>query len=157
MDNEIGIRLEYLIRHFEMTKKSFAISIEYSPGNITDWIKGRYKPSSKALINIEKVYGVSQKWLMEGIGSMFVKTNTDALVSDISTDTSSNSFNKVIDLTEEELKIITLFRQLNDKEKNKIEGMLEMKVAESQQLKRGMSSSSYLNGEESATLEKGTA
>lgn len=59
-------------------------------------------------------------------------------------------------LTEEEIRIIELFRQLDDKNKIKIEGMLEIKVAESQCTQK-TTSSSYQNGEDAATYKKGTA
>lgn len=105
----IGERLEFTLKYFNITKKDFALSIKYSPGNITDWIKGRYKPSSRALINIEKKYNISQKWLIEGTGKMFIN-NTDAK-------------KKIdIELTSDEVLLIQTYRKLDRKSKKKIEG-----------------------------------
>lgn len=79
-----------------------------------------------------------------------------------SEDNNSNSqiqqdINFIVELSAEEARIIELFRQLDNIEKIKIEGILENKVSESRDIKRGMSSN-YQNGEEVATLEnRGTA
>jgi transcriptional regulator with XRE-family HTH domain len=153
MYNDIGNRLETIIKYFKITKKDFAISIEYSPGNVTDWVKGRYKPSSKALINIEKNYGVSQKWLMEGIGDMFIK-NTDVSIPEISNGPSPNYITRLGNLSDEEMHFIELIRQLDDHEKAKIEGMLELKVAEAQSAKKELSYPYQNGGEDAATDEK---
>lgn len=69
--HKIGERLEIAIKKLKITKKEFANSIDYSPGNVTDWIKGRYKPSAKALINMENIYHISQRWLLEGNENCF--------------------------------------------------------------------------------------
>jgi len=142
---DIGKRLEELIDFLQITKKDFARSIEYSPGNVTDWTKGRYKPSTKALSNIEKVYGVSQKWLLEGEGNMMIDTdfsNTDSRINE-----------ELGNITDDEIQLIKTYRMLNDKQKGKLEGYLERFIDESMEVKRGMSST-YQNGEEAATREK---
>ncbi|WP_206458890.1 helix-turn-helix domain-containing protein [Anaerovorax sp. IOR16] len=143
--SDIGKRLEELIDFLQITKKDFARSIEYSPGNVTDWTKGRYKPSTKALSNIEKVYGVSQKWLLEGEGDMMIDTdfsNTDSRINE-----------ELGSITDDEIQLIKTYRMLNDKQKGKLEGYLERFIDESMEVKRGMSST-YQNGEEAATREK---
>lgn len=129
MNIDIGERLELILKHYRLTKKQFAESISYSPGNITDWIKGRYKPSSKALINIENIYKISQNWLINGDGNMFI--------SDLSNLKSDESFNTEISknvsslgiLSEEEINMIRLYRNLSEKDKNKIQGFLEINGA----------------------------
>lgn len=68
------------------------------------------------------------------------------------------NFEKSINtLSEDEVKIIELFRRLNTKDKIKIEGIIESKLMDTNEFKRGISSN-YQNGEEVATLEnRGTA
>lgn len=61
--------------------------------------------------------------------------------------------NQILDeLVEDEIKIIQLYRQLSDKDKIKIEGILEMKVSEANDSLKGRSST-LRNGEEAATEE----
>jgi transcriptional regulator with XRE-family HTH domain len=141
----IGKRLEELIKHLNMTKKDFAKSINYSPGNITDWTKGRYKPSGEALMNMEQIYGVSQIWLLKGEGEMFKKdkTNTD--------------FSKIPglgELTYDEIALIKMYRQLTVKQQGRIEGRIEGYLEDN--AKRG-GSSTYQSGEEAVTREKNLA
>lgn len=57
------------------------------------------------------------------------------------------------ELSDREIRIIELYRQLDEVERIKIEGMLEIKIYESHISKKGMSST-YRNGEEAATREK---
>ena len=56
-------------------------------------------------------------------------------------------------LSDEEIKFIEMLRQVDDHEKAKIEGMLELKIAEAQTTKKEMSSP-YQNGDEEAATEE---
>lgn len=145
MDTTIGERIELILKYYKLTKKQFAESISYSPGNITDWVKGRYKPSSRALINIENTYNISESWLINGIGDMLISNtdNTDLFVTEISKQVSSLGT-----LTKEEINIINLYRKLTDRDKIKIEGIMEMKAAEAE------SSSTYAELSTCQTGEK---
>ncbi|GMQ56708.1 hypothetical protein AN1V17_11020 [Vallitalea sediminicola] len=107
----IGIRLETAIKKLKITKKEFALSIDYSPGNVTDWIKGRYKPSAKALINMENVYNISQKWLLDGKGDIFVIKNTSSLNND--------------NLTTDEIDLLNAYRNLGNHQKGKVRGYID--------------------------------
>lgn len=113
MNTTLAERLEIILKHYKLTQKQFAESINYSPGNITDWIKGRYKPSSRALVNIQNTYKISQNWLINGTGNMFVAEN-------------SNKTSSLGSITEEEINIIKLYRKLSKENKIKIEGIMEM-------------------------------
>ena len=132
MDTNIGDRLDLILKHYKLTKKQFAESISYSPGNITDWIKGRYKPSSKALVNIENIYKISQNWLINGTGTMFI-TDISNINSEkpVNTEISKN-ISSLGSLTEDEINIIKLYRKLTDKDKIKIEGIMEFKATETE-------------------------
>lgn len=146
MDTSIGERLELILRHYNLTKKQFAESISYSPGNITDWIKGRYKPSSKALVNIENIYKVSQNWLINGTGTMFI---TD--ISNTNTEISKN-ISSLGSLTEDEINIIKLYRKLTDKDKIKIEGIMEFKATETESTVTHAESYTCQNGGENKNV-----
>ncbi|WP_113671318.1 helix-turn-helix domain-containing protein [Vallitalea guaymasensis] len=107
----IGIRLETAIKKLKITKKEFANSIDYSPGNVTDWIKGRYKPSAKALINMENVYNLSQKWLIYGEGDIFIIKNTSPSNND--------------ELTKDEFNLLNDYRNLDDYQRGKVRGYID--------------------------------
>lgn len=113
----LGERLEYIIKYFNINKKDFAMSIKYSPGNVTDWIKGRYKPSSRALINIENIYGISQKWLIQGSGSMFIRIPESVIISE--NEFSQENFSSK-NLSLDEIKLIKTYRKLDKKGKKKL-------------------------------------
>jgi len=109
--DRIGERLEKAIMKLQITKKEFAHSIDYSPGNVTDWIKGRYKPSAKALINMENVYDLSQKWLIYGEGDIFIIKNTSPSNND--------------ELTKDEFNLLNDYRNLDDYQKGKVRGYID--------------------------------
>lgn len=152
MDTSIGERLELILRHYNLTKKQFAESISYSPGNITDWIKGRYKPSSKALVNIENIYKVSQNWLINGTGTMFI-TDISNINSEkpVNTEISKN-ISSLGPLTEDEINIIKLYRKLTDKDKIKIEGIMEFKATETESTVTHAESYTCQNGGENKNV-----
>jgi transcriptional regulator with XRE-family HTH domain len=62
----IGERLIYLLNRNNLTPSDFARGINASTGNVGDWLAGRSKPGSKALLKISKFFDVSQEWLLEG-------------------------------------------------------------------------------------------
>lgn len=129
----LGKRLEHILKYFNTTKKDFALSIEYSPGNVTDWIKGRYKPSSRALINIEKKYGISQRWLIEGMGNMFVRPPGNIII-DINKSKISlagNFKNCNIKLTGGEADLIKMYRKLDEKNRRKVVVFIEKLIKSS--------------------------
>lgn len=151
----VGDRLNKLLNTMNMKKIDFAKELDRSTGNISDWLSNKCNPGKRALKTMSEKFGVSDKWIIEGVGDMFIAPKN-------SEDNNSNSqiqqdINFIVELSAEEARIIDLFRQLDNIEKIKIEGILENKVSESRDIKRGMSSN-YQNGEEVATLEnRGTA
>lgn len=56
-------RIFKLVKENKMTAKDFAKTCSLSPGNITDWKKGRSKPSVDALRKIARKYKVQLEWL----------------------------------------------------------------------------------------------
>ncbi len=62
----IGERLIYLLNRGSLSPSDFAKGISASTGNVGDWLAGRSKPGSKALLKISKFFNVSQEWLLEG-------------------------------------------------------------------------------------------
>ena len=67
MEN-IGIRIKQLRKDLELTQKEFAAATGYTNIQIHLVESGRVKPSDKFLQKVGAVFGVSQEWLMTGVG-----------------------------------------------------------------------------------------
>lgn len=113
--NTTAERLCFLIDTLSIKKRDFAASIDISTGNLSDWCSGRSKPSHNALNKIEEVYGISSKWLIDGVGEMYVSQS----------ETRNDEY-----LSTREQHIIEMFRLLSYEDQLKIEGILEYKTAE---------------------------
>ena len=72
----IGNRLKEAVSSLNINQTEFARQIGISPGNISDLIKGRVKPSSDTLAQIFNRYHINIAWLLTGKGSMFIKEKT---------------------------------------------------------------------------------
>jgi len=67
-------RLESILQSLNITQKAFALSIDVSPGNVSDWLsnKRNISPSLEALARISEVYKINLNWLLTGEGEMFL-------------------------------------------------------------------------------------
>lgn len=137
-------RLAILRKERNLSQYKLAEILGYSRGQIGNYEQGTREPDHSTLERFSEFFNVSVDYLL---GNTEIREKSDEILNSKSVETK---------LTDEELRILELFRQLNEKEKIKIEGMLEMKVSEAKDLKRGMSSN-YQNGEEAATLVKDLA
>ena len=66
-------RLSESIRLLSLNKTKFAKEIGVSSGNLTDWIKGRTKPTAEVLVRIHEKFNININWLLTGKGDIFVK------------------------------------------------------------------------------------
>ncbi|WP_027625560.1 helix-turn-helix domain-containing protein [Clostridium lundense] len=141
--NTFGERLKLALKSAGYTQKKITEDLNLSKNAITNYVNGRI-PDAKILYNLSKKLGVTMEWLIDG-----EEPKKEQL----------SGQEKVIqhilgDLTDKEIKFIEMLRQIDDHEKAKIEGMLELKIAEAQATKKEMSYP-YPNGdEEAATKEK---
>lgn len=133
----VGDRLNKLLETLNIKKVDFAKELDRSTGNISDWLSNKCNPGKRALKIMNEKFDVSAKWLIEGEGDMFVnKKINQPITHDIRGELLPHIINPLGDLSEEEINVIKLFRQLDERERAKIEGMLEIKVAEAQSIKR---------------------
>lgn len=123
--NDFGERLKKTMKETGYTQVKVTEELELSKNAITNYVKGRI-PDATILYRLSRLLGVSMEWLLTGINFENTKKNIDI----------SN------EITSEELRIIELFRQLSDREKIKIEGIIENKISESQEFKKGKLSTS---------------
>ena len=117
LDNmTIGERIRYLRQITNnLTQKKLADATGISRGNLSNYETDRFKPASDAIIAIATYFGVTTDWLLTG------KEDSDLK--------SSQNHNYII-LTDNEQRLITLFRKLKTNDKLKIEGIIEYKLSE---------------------------
>ncbi|WP_053069857.1 helix-turn-helix domain-containing protein [Clostridium novyi] len=131
---EIGNRIKKKLVEFKYKQKDLVDITNLSKNAISNYISGNRIPDTNAIYKISSALNVSTDWLLTG------------------KDKNVNSSNHILnELKDDEINIIKLYRHLDDRSKLKIEGMLEMKVAESKENEKGLSI--YQNGENAATLK----
>ena len=141
--NDFGERLRKALKNAGYTQARATEELKLSKNAMTNYVNGRI-PDATILYNLSKLLGLSMEYLLTGKETKARQQTTDDSIPD------SNSFGK---LTDDEIKVLTLYRQLSNKDKAKIEGMLEMKIFESQESKKG-ESSIFPSGEGEASKEK---
>ena len=99
-----------------MTQSEFAKTLGISQGKVSELEKGTNKPSFDTLKSLKINFGIS----------------IDMLIDDNS---KRDNFCVQSSLTDFEINILKLLSQLPDREKYKLEGMLEYKVAEMNEAK----------------------
>ena len=72
MENSIGGRLNLLIDNLGIKKVEFAQSINVDQSFISQITAGKRNPSDRTIADICRVFSVSEAWLREGIGEMFL-------------------------------------------------------------------------------------
>lgn len=141
-DHEFGERLKLSISSSNLTLNDLADRIGVTKNSVNNYVSGRI-PGASVLYKLSKVIETSMEWLLTG---------EEPKQHDL-TDEKSNVENILGKLSDEEIHFIELLRQVDEKEKNKIEGMLDLKIAEAQTAKKGLSST-YQNGDEDAATEE---
>ena len=68
----MGERIKELRKFLGLTQQEFAAKIGSNQNNITNYETGRRTPSSAAVNNMCKTFGVSEEWLRTGEGEMIV-------------------------------------------------------------------------------------
>lgn len=115
----IGERIRFLRQTIrKVTQQELANATGLSRGNLSNYEKDRFKPASDAILAIANYFDVSTDWLLTGKESLDPKINI------------GDSSNNNLVLSDKEIELITLFRKLKNKDKLKIEGMIELKLSE---------------------------
>ncbi len=136
----IGLRIKELRKAEGISQAKLAEFIGVSAGNVGEWELGRSKPGADALVSLSKYFNVSTDWLLSGEAA-----NTLILER-----TSGG-----MELSSEEMELITKFRKLNERQKGKIEGHIEALLGDTSAVNRNKTSSYSKNGngEEAAAKE----
>jgi len=71
-NNETGQRLKLVREALDLTQEEFGKGIGKSLNTVLSWESGRTRPPDHFLKVIEKIYGISPRWLRRGQGDMFL-------------------------------------------------------------------------------------
>ena len=102
----IGKRIKYARSKISMSQEVLAERVGLKQGTISDIERDKSNPSIDTLIRIRDVLDVSIDWLLTG------EDNNISLENDTK-------------------KILDMYKSLNEKDKNKIEGIMEEKLKDS--------------------------
>ena len=93
----ISERIAFLIKDQHETRTSFAEKINLSQPFVSGLCSGAKQPSDRTISDICRVFGVSEAWLRDGEGEMYVKRSANEelaiLVNDLMSD-ADESFRK---------------------------------------------------------------
>lgn len=104
--------------------------LQLSKNAISNYVAKNRIPEATILYKLSKLTGVSMEWLLSG----------DSAEKYLSSSLEEKNI-KSDSLTQDEMNIITLYRQLSEQNKLKIQGMLEIKVSEEPTQKQQLSHS----------------
>jgi transcriptional regulator with XRE-family HTH domain len=102
--SEIGYRIKRIRKENNLNQSQFAKSIGISQGNLSEIEMGNSNPSAETLISIRAQYNVNFNWLLTGVDSEDGITYEDY----------------------EEIKLVEIYRNLNDYDKN--EEVVQLKI-----------------------------
>ena len=126
----IGDRIKELRKINNLTLQEVAEVLSTSKGNISNYENNVFKPSADSVIELSRLFNVSTDYILTG-ASNTIKNKPD---SDIR-----------YNFTKEEQYIINLYRQLNERNKIKLEGYLEGEIIRQKET---------INKNELSTLQK---
>lgn len=172
-----GERLRNSIKLAGITQKELAEKIGVAKTSVNNYVGGRI-PDAIILYKICKCLNITMEWLLDGkeenptnvvlnkeelellnLYKECSNNHKDDIIKKIKSYLSNPTYTfekNMNNLSENEAKIIELFRLLNTTDKIKIEGIIESKLMDNHESKKGLSSN-YHNGENAATVEDGIA
>lgn len=121
----LGKRIAYLRNSRKLTQRKLMDILKFE--NLGKFETGGRKPNCDILMSIADYFDVSTDWLLYGKE----KVNSNNSVKENKEDYLYN-----LHATDDEMMILNLYRQLNERDKIKIEGMLELKISEYKELEK---------------------
>ncbi|NMS88614.1 helix-turn-helix transcriptional regulator [Clostridioides difficile] len=116
--NTLGERIVYLRKTKNL--KQYELEEMLNCDNLSKFERNIRKPNYEILKSIAEIFNVSVDWLLNG--------DTTSQESDLICDLSSNY--PLNSINSNEINLLNNFRKLNDYDKAKIEGMIELKLYE---------------------------
>lgn len=129
----ISTRLKSLREDADLSQKELAKLLGVSPSTIGMYESKKRTPDSEMLTRICDFFNITVDYL---IGRSNIKNPK------------CSTYNKEEPITDEEKNILNLYKKLNDKDKAKVEGIMENKISEYEDSKKIISSTCQGIGEE---------
>ena len=104
--SDIGYRIKCIRKENNLNQIQFAKSIGISQGNLSEIEMGKSNPSTETLISIRTQYNVNLNWLLTGVATEDGTIYEDKL----------------------EKRLIEVFRNLEDNDKNEIIEFIRLKI-----------------------------
>lgn len=82
----VGARISALIKHLGLTKTDFASKINLSQSYTSQICSGDRMPSARTILDICRVFDVSESWLRDGVGDMLVQRTREQEITDFMAD-----------------------------------------------------------------------
>jgi transcriptional regulator with XRE-family HTH domain len=141
---DVGSRIKELRNSVGISQEDLAAEIKVSRGNVGDWERGKVKPGADALISLSMFFEVSIDWLLTG--------------KEYSANSSTRKYvyeNSPLDLTADDVEIISKIKSLSEKDRGKVEGYIDAMVGGTTGANSGtMSSNSTRGGREEAATKQ---
>lgn len=137
--NTLGERVKYLRKENKLSQSKLSEETNISRSNISKIENNNLNPTAKSIVALAKFFDVTTDWLLTGEEPAIEKGGEN-----------------VYELSEDEADFIEKVRQIPKTELKQVRGMLDLKIYEMNQDKKGRSSA-YQSGEEAATREKNLA
>jgi DNA-binding XRE family transcriptional regulator len=110
----IGQRIKSIRKSMKLNQEAFSLGANISQGALSDIENDNYRPSIESIISISRYCRRSIDFILTG--------------DEFFDDSMNNKFN----LTENDLHILRLYKKLSQENQLKVEGMIEMKLAENE-------------------------
>ena len=108
----IGDRIKRLRKHYNLTLQEVAEQVNTSKGNISNYETNKIKPSADTIVLLSKLFKVSTDYLLTGEDNVIESKKSG------------------LDISDNEIYILHLYRKLNDINKIKIEAIMEDRISQ---------------------------
>lgn len=121
----LGKRIAYLRNSRKLTQRKLMDILKFE--NLGKFETGGRKPNCDILMSIADYFDVSTDWLLYG---------KEKVSSNNSVKENKEDYLYNLHVTDDEIMVLNLYRQLNERDKIKIEGILELKISEYKELEK---------------------
>jgi transcriptional regulator with XRE-family HTH domain len=148
--DSIGKKIKYLREKHNISQNKLAEGAGVQRGNISHYEKEDWSPNYDTAKKIAIFFNVDPDWLYYGDENKFRNDDVSYLKYD-EVPLEGRTLRILGELNETEIRLIKLFRKLNERDQIKIEGLIEEKIKDSSESKKQTMSSKLKHGKETVT------
>lgn len=127
---DIAQRLKSVRKELGKTQQSFADSLGLKQNTIASYEIGKLQPSDRTISDICRLFNISEVWLREGEGEMFLQLSENEQLIDVLTKVEMEKDNPFIDMVTAALKS---YYKLSDEKKAAVNELIDGMLAELQE------------------------